>query len=281
VEEESTLPIAFRFTAKELDSETGLYYFGARYYDPRTSVWQSADPILAKYLPTGNKEQDAQLSGMGGVINPINLAMYTYGHQNPVKFIDPDGNAVFASAQELMAAGNAVLSNPTVQPNYSGSPTWCNRGVGLIEAAGGNADSYGNGQPGQYLKANAMIEKLQDTNFAKSISAKEAVRLAKQGVTVIAGASAAGHGHVAIVAPVDMESSGSLGTDVPKVFNVGSESGMGIKKVSGAFSLTNQPKYYVRNSDLDTLNQRNSGNSEAGNEGNNASKQDTFNLLAP
>jgi RHS repeat-associated protein len=41
----------YHFTSKELDEETGLYYFGARYYDPRTSVWQSADPILAKYLP--------------------------------------------------------------------------------------------------------------------------------------------------------------------------------------------------------------------------------------
>src|SRR5262249_41502743 len=32
------------FTGKELDEETDLYYYGARYYDPRTSVWQSADP---------------------------------------------------------------------------------------------------------------------------------------------------------------------------------------------------------------------------------------------
>jgi len=37
-------------TAKELDEETGLYYFGARYYDPRTSVWQSTDPLISKYL---------------------------------------------------------------------------------------------------------------------------------------------------------------------------------------------------------------------------------------
>ena len=36
----------YLFTAKELDEETKLYYFGARYYDPRTSVWQCADPIL-------------------------------------------------------------------------------------------------------------------------------------------------------------------------------------------------------------------------------------------
>ncbi|QIK54400.1 hypothetical protein G7051_08625 [Dysgonomonas sp. HDW5B] len=33
----------FLFNAKELDEETGLYYYGARYYDPRTSVWINND----------------------------------------------------------------------------------------------------------------------------------------------------------------------------------------------------------------------------------------------
>ncbi|MBV7317631.1 RHS repeat-associated core domain-containing protein [Shewanella sp. NIFS-20-20] len=36
----------YYLTGKELDEATGLYYFGACYYDPRTSVWQSPDPIL-------------------------------------------------------------------------------------------------------------------------------------------------------------------------------------------------------------------------------------------
>ncbi len=71
----------FLFSAKELDEETGLYYFGARYYDPRTSVWQSTDPILDKYLD--------------GVVNrktfSSDFAMYTYGRNNPVTLSDPDG----------------------------------------------------------------------------------------------------------------------------------------------------------------------------------------------
>ncbi|QMU60039.1 MAG: hypothetical protein GKR98_09005 [Boseongicola sp.] len=51
VEEHSnTQRTPWLFTGKELDEETGLYYFGARYYDPRTSVWQSPDPILAGRL---------------------------------------------------------------------------------------------------------------------------------------------------------------------------------------------------------------------------------------
>ncbi|NIY72040.1 hypothetical protein HCZ30_06270 [Marivivens donghaensis] len=44
VEEASnTQRTPYLFTAKELDAETGLYYFGARYYDPRTSVWRRAN----------------------------------------------------------------------------------------------------------------------------------------------------------------------------------------------------------------------------------------------
>ncbi|WP_294322271.1 RHS repeat-associated core domain-containing protein [uncultured Chryseobacterium sp.] len=29
----------YKFNAKELDDDTGLYYYGARYYNPRLSIW--------------------------------------------------------------------------------------------------------------------------------------------------------------------------------------------------------------------------------------------------
>jgi len=40
----ATRYIPFRFTSKELNRETGLYYYGARYYEPKVSRWMSADP---------------------------------------------------------------------------------------------------------------------------------------------------------------------------------------------------------------------------------------------
>ena len=94
VQEGASKKTPFMYTGKELDQETGLYYYGARYYDPRTSVWQSVDPILEKYLPSGDPEKDKNLPGLGGVFNPANLAGYTYTHQNPVRYVDPDGNEV-------------------------------------------------------------------------------------------------------------------------------------------------------------------------------------------
>jgi RHS repeat-associated protein len=36
--------LPYRFTGKELDEETGLYYYGARYLDLRAGRWLSADP---------------------------------------------------------------------------------------------------------------------------------------------------------------------------------------------------------------------------------------------
>ncbi|HTI91719.1 MAG TPA: SpvB/TcaC N-terminal domain-containing protein [Puia sp.] len=71
VEEHSnTERVPYLFNGKELDQETGLYYYGARYYDPRTSIWQSVDPMAEK---------------MAG------WSPYNYGFNNPIRFIDPEG----------------------------------------------------------------------------------------------------------------------------------------------------------------------------------------------
>jgi RHS repeat-associated protein len=81
-EQTNTQRLPNLFTGKELDEETQLYYFGARYYDPRTSVWQSADPILGSYM-AGEPN--------GGVYAPVNLGLYTYAWNNPLIVYDPDG----------------------------------------------------------------------------------------------------------------------------------------------------------------------------------------------
>jgi RHS repeat-associated protein len=92
-------PTPFRFTGKEFDPETGLYYYGARYLDPKTSRWISADPAMGEYVPQAPVNDEAKrynknLPGMGGVFNTVNLHVYHYAGNNPVKLIDSDGEAI-------------------------------------------------------------------------------------------------------------------------------------------------------------------------------------------
>ena len=50
-ESSNTQRTPYLFSGKELDEETGLYYYGARYYDPRTSQFISTDPLLQSTGP--------------------------------------------------------------------------------------------------------------------------------------------------------------------------------------------------------------------------------------
>ena len=61
-----TMP--YLFNGKELDSETGLYYYGARYYDPKVSIFVNVDPLVEKTMQP-----------------------YAYVNNNPVMLIDPTG----------------------------------------------------------------------------------------------------------------------------------------------------------------------------------------------
>jgi RHS repeat-associated protein len=38
------------YSGKELDEETGLLYFGARYLNPQTSMWLFADPAMGEFI---------------------------------------------------------------------------------------------------------------------------------------------------------------------------------------------------------------------------------------
>ena len=60
----------YLFNAKEFDEETGLYYYGARYYDPRVSLWISTDPKQESYFA---------------------FSSYVYCGNNPLIYIDPNG----------------------------------------------------------------------------------------------------------------------------------------------------------------------------------------------
>ena len=96
----------FRFSGKELDAETGLYYYGARYLDPKTSRWLSADPAMYQgdYLPGAPvneeaKKRNGNLPGQGGVFNVVNMHVYHYAGNNPIKYVDPTGEDFYNNGE--------------------------------------------------------------------------------------------------------------------------------------------------------------------------------------
>jgi RHS repeat-associated protein len=90
----------YQFTGKELDPETNLYYYGARYYDPQTSVWQSADKMIGQYFPNSNGSIKDLPSY--GVYKSFNLAMYSYSCLNPLIYLDPDGDRPMKEGEVAM-----------------------------------------------------------------------------------------------------------------------------------------------------------------------------------
>ncbi|MBP2619252.1 SpvB/TcaC N-terminal domain-containing protein [Chryseobacterium jejuense] len=83
----------YKFNGKEQDDETGYYYYGARYYNPRVSLWLNVDP-LADYNPLYNDQAYIDGEHNGGVYNSGNNNPYIYCYQNPIKYIDPNGKQV-------------------------------------------------------------------------------------------------------------------------------------------------------------------------------------------
>src|SRR5271169_2211086 len=64
------------FTGKERDTETGLDYFGARYYRGNLGRFTSVDPTVTM------KEN---------IVDPQRWNRYAYGRNNPLRFVDPNG----------------------------------------------------------------------------------------------------------------------------------------------------------------------------------------------
>ena len=97
----------FKYNGKELDEATGLYYYGARYYDPKMSVWLSVDP-LAVYNPVMETEFYGDGQHNGGVFYSGNLNPYIYCYQNPVIYIDPNGKQTLSPALGYGSGGGKM-----------------------------------------------------------------------------------------------------------------------------------------------------------------------------
>lgn len=123
-----------KFTGKERDAETGLDYFGARYFSGAQGRFTSPDAPFADQRPE----------------DPQSWNLYSYVRNNPLRYIDDDGRG----ARELwFGITNAVSSNAGAVRRVSSSDSDVRRGQrigdvvsfagGLIEMAGGGTMSAG------------------------------------------------------------------------------------------------------------------------------------------
>jgi RHS repeat-associated protein len=106
---EAAVSTPYKYTGKEQDPETGLYYYGARYYDPVLSRWVSVDKGLPKFLPKNDNINN--LPGLGGVYRSLNMDAYSYCMDNPIIYYDPNGLWTFQiglSGNGAIGAGGAV-----------------------------------------------------------------------------------------------------------------------------------------------------------------------------
>ncbi len=97
---------SYRFNGKEYDQETGNYYYGARYYDPKLSIWLSVDPLAHKFPA---------------------WSPYNFSLNNPINLVDSDGRA------------------PGDPPRVSGNPmSYFYQGwTEMFQAAGQTIDNLG------------------------------------------------------------------------------------------------------------------------------------------
>ena len=103
--------LSFTFSAKERDPETGLSYFGSRYYSSDLSIWLSVDPQSDKYA---------------------SLSPYVYCADNPVKLVDPNGEEI---GDIFNIFGIQIGWDGKVDGKVYMYNTWSSRQLSLIEAA--------------------------------------------------------------------------------------------------------------------------------------------------
>jgi len=128
-ERNNTWNTPYLFNAKEFDEETGMYYYGARYYDPRLSLWMSVDPFV---ITDDFYSNDIKRNINGGIYNFLNSNVYAQSWQNPIRHKDDDGNAITPeTAWDII---NVVMGAASFVGNVAEGNVWgaVLDGIGLI-----------------------------------------------------------------------------------------------------------------------------------------------------
>ena len=144
-----------KFTGKERDAESGLDYFGARYYGSNMGRFMSPDS-----------------TGYSGLTNPQSWNLYAYTLNNPLRYIDPSGHTVECTNEAaacLAAAQAAVGKDAAGQLTTKTTQNWFQKIFGTSTTT-----LQITGNEGDFRNASGNASKLADlidskTNFEVSI----------------------------------------------------------------------------------------------------------------
>ena len=120
-EHSSTEEMQYKFNGKELDEETGLYYYGARYMNPKTSLWYGVDQYAIEFS---------------------NIGSYVYCMGNPIILNDNDGNIPYKKAVK----NNGVASKFGIRLHPIHKKLKGHGGVDLKAARGSSVHAIANGK---------------------------------------------------------------------------------------------------------------------------------------
>lgn len=123
-----------KFIDQEWDAETGLYYYGARYYDPALARFISADTIVPNPW------------------DPQDLNRYTYAGNNPLIYIDPTGH--FKLGTFLKAVVSGIIGGAVFVLSGGTAPILAGIMAGM--AAGATSAALNGGNVGQILQGAVM-----------------------------------------------------------------------------------------------------------------------------
>lgn len=158
--ENGAYPLGPTWTGKEFETLNGLYYFGARWYDPELGVWISPDPANQFHNP------------------------YAYA-SNPVMYTDPDGRFLFLALFALGAA-TSIYSNWGTIATPGGGVDWGAMLVhGTLGGLGGTA-----GPAGQFMSM--MASNMYNGASVQSAFMTSSVNMAVGGLAGAAGGALAG-----------------------------------------------------------------------------------------
>ena len=158
-EHSSSEDLPYKFNGKQFDEETGLYYYGARYLNPMTSIWYGVDNLAEDFT---------------------NIAAYVYCNNNPIRLKDPDGNipleTIWDAANVLLGVAN--LTNNINSGRYGAAAL---DGVGIILDAAATVLPYIPGGAASGLKALRAGKTVEHvTQISEKITRRSAFRAAKR-----------------------------------------------------------------------------------------------------